>query len=149
MKVRNIIFGILIIISSFYLSYIEIPSLSRESVKIDAVVYDKGSVLEVVFCLRENCSKKLTEFILSAQESVYCAFFDLDLENVKDALNQVDAKLIVDSDNYDLVKDLSIEVKQDYRSAFMHNKFCIIDSSKIVSGSMNPTSNGDLKNTIT
>lgn len=119
--------------------------------KITFIAKDEGKVEGVYFCPRDNCSKELSEFILSASSSVYCAFFDLDLEDVKNALKEkdeegIDVKLIVDTDNYDMVEDLDIDIKQDHRSSFMHNKFCIVDGIKISSGSMNPTVNGDLKN---
>ena len=119
--------------------------------KITFVAKDNGGIEGVYFCPRDNCSLKLSEFILSASSSVYCAFFDLDLEDVKNALKEkdeegVDVKLIVDTDNHDMVEDLDVDIKQDYRSAFMHNKFCIVDGKRISSGSMNPTFNGNSKN---
>jgi len=107
--------------------------------------------ISVYFCPRDDCEGELSKFILSAKEYVHCAFFDLDLEDVMEALERVnkkgvDVKLIIDSDNYDLVENMSISIKQDYRSAFMHNKFCIIDGVRISSGSMNPTFTGNGKN---
>lgn len=126
-------------------------SLSGFSVKqkneIISVNHDNGNI-SVYFCHRQNCSFLLEDYILSASEHVYCAFFDLDLENVIDALDHksrsIDVKLIVDTDNYEYVEDLDF-VKQDKRSAFMHNKFCIVDDI-VFSGSMNPTYNGAYKN---
>ncbi|MBW2966088.1 hypothetical protein KY342_03215, partial [Candidatus Woesearchaeota archaeon] len=116
--------------------------------KIMPIVNDDGSVEAVYFCPREDCSKKLSEFILSAKEKVYCAFFDLDLEEVINALKEkskkIDVKVVVDKDNYEIVEDLDF-VKPDTRSAFMHNKFCVVDD-RIMSGSFNPTINGAEKN---
>jgi len=115
------------------------------------VIKEDEKIIDVYFCPRDDCESELAEFILSANEKVYCAFFDLDLEKVKDALVEqygdgVDVKLIVDTDNYELVEDLDIPIKQDNRSAFMHNKFCIVDGEWISSGSLNPTINGAKKN---
>jgi phosphatidylserine/phosphatidylglycerophosphate/cardiolipin synthase-like enzyme len=112
------------------------------------IVQDEGSVEGVYFCPRDDCSGKLTDFILSAKQRVYCAFFDLDLDNVINALKEknkkVDVRVVVDKDNYDIVEYLDF-VKPDTRSAFMHNKFCIVDN-KISTGSFNPTVNGNEKN---
>ena len=117
--------------------------------KIIPVVYDQGSVEAVYFCPRDDCSGKLAEFILSAKEKVYCAFFDLDLEDVKNALDTqykrgLDVKLVVDTDNYEYAEEFDF-AKGDERSALMHNKFCIVDE-RISTGSFNPTVNGAEKN---
>ena len=118
--------------------------------KIIPVVHDEGGIEGIYFCPRDSCSRKLSEFILSAKEKAYCAFFDLDLEDVKNALdkqykNNLDVKLVVDTDNYEYVEEFDFVV-QDNRSSIMHNKFCIIDGKRISSGSMNPTVNGNEKN---
>jgi len=116
--------------------------------KIIPVVYDQGKVEGIYFCPRDDCSQKLSKLILNAKERVHCAFFDLDLDEVINALNQkskkIDVKVVVDKDNYEIVEDLDF-VNPDTRSAFMHNKFCVIDN-KIMTGSFNPTINGAEKN---
>lgn len=127
-----------------------ITDMQGRFTEVNSIIKEDGS-MGVFFCPRENCSVELSNFILSAEESAYCAFFDLDLEEVKNALEEkffegLDVKLIVDTDNVKYVKSLSFEIKQDGRSAFMHNKFCIIDGKKVSTGSMNPTLNGDTKN---
>jgi len=116
---------------------------------VTLVVQDEGGVEEVYFCPRENCSLALEEFVLSAEKSVYCSIYDLDLENVINALEvqskSIDVGLIVDTDNFEYVEHLDF-VKQDNRSSIMHNKFCIVDGERINSGSTNPTVNGVNKN---
>ena len=126
-------------------------ALTGETTKItSAIKEDNGKIQAVYFCPRDDCEQKLANFILTANQKVHCAFFDLDLEKVKNALTSqyekgLDVKLVIDTDNYKLIKDLSIPIKQDNRSAFMHNKFCIVDN-KISTGSLNPTINGAEKN---
>ncbi|MBR9691170.1 phospholipase [Candidatus Woesearchaeota archaeon] len=115
--------------------------------KITTVVKDDDGRIEAVyFCPRDDCSGRLAELISEAKTKAYCAFFDLDLEEVISALSksEADVRLVVDTDNYEFVEELDF-AKQDNRSAFMHNKFCIIDD-KIISGSFNPTFNGAEKN---
>ena len=115
-----------------------------------AEVPEEHGFFQVYFCPAEDCSGELSSFILSANSYVHCAFFDLDLENVISALEiqnkRIDVKLIVDSDNYYLVENTSLDIRQDFRSPFMHNKFCIIDGEKFSSGSLNPTDNGAYEN---
>jgi phosphatidylserine/phosphatidylglycerophosphate/cardiolipin synthase-like enzyme len=117
--------------------------------RIITVIHDKGGVEAVYFCPRDSCELMLAQFILSAKERVHCAFFDLDLDGVINALDTqykkgLDVKLVVDTDNYGYVESLDFAV-QDNRSSIMHNKFCIIDNS-ISTGSFNPTVNGAQKN---
>jgi len=119
--------------------------------KITSVVNEPaGRIDAVYFCPRDNCDERLSELILSAKEKVHCAFFDLDLENVKNALEcqhekGIDVKIVIDSDNYEQITNLKIPIKLDNRSAFMHNKFCVVDN-KVSTGSFNPTANCAYKN---
>ena len=91
----------------------------------------------VYFCPSDDCTAALAEVI----SSVDCAFFDFDIELL---ISDFNGRLIVDSDNYEYVEHLE-NVKQDHRSAFMHNKFCV-GKDIVVTGSMNPTVNGVSKN---
>ncbi len=120
-------------------------SISGKYTEVRTVVSEEAGNSSVVFCPREDCEGELSKFILSAEEYVYCAFFDLDLEDVITALKEksesIDVKLVVDKDNYEFVDDLGF-AKPDTRSAFMHNKFCVKDDLWINSGSFNPTDNG-------
>ena len=117
--------------------------------KVDWVVPDWNKETE----LPDEIKKVMYDlYIQNGSSDVYSydAFFDLDLKDVISALEiqnkRIDVKLIVDSDNYYQIENISVEVKQDFRSPFMHNKFCIIDGVKFSSGSLNPTDNGAYEN---
>jgi phosphatidylserine/phosphatidylglycerophosphate/cardiolipin synthase-like enzyme len=114
--------------------------------KIETQIQDSGNI-EVYFCPQEDCELALVNFIDSAQESVHCAFFEVDLDKVRDKLlekeKEIEVQIITDKD-YLYEFDHSF-VKVD-AWGLMHNKFCIIDGKKISSGSMNPTNNGATKN---
>lgn len=122
--------------------------VSGDFLQVDHAVKGGGSI-DTYFCPRDSCGEKIEEKIKNASESVHCAFFDLDLKDMIDALEQksreIDVKLIVDTDNHEFVSHLN-NVRQDNRSGFMHNKFCVIDEKITLTGSMNPTKNGDEKN---
>lgn len=111
-------------------------------------VYEESGSIEVYFCPYDDCNRELSLFILSAEESVHCAFYELNLPDVISALEEkesIDVKVIVDGDYYDEVSDLRF-VKAENKSSYMHDKFCVIDGEKISTGSMNPTENGAFKN---
>jgi len=116
------------------------------STNVDILPNEKGS-LDVYFCQKDDCQGKLIDLIDEAKESVHCAFFDLDLKNVSKALaaksHSADVKLVVDKDNDEgKIKGVRFDDSRHY----MHNKFCIFDNSKVISGSFNPTLRGNFKN---
>ncbi len=102
----------------------------------------------VLFCPEDGCGKNLEYLINLAKDSVYCAFFDLDLEKIIDALveksNEADVRIIMDDEYYK--GQIKGNVRTDNSSKLMHNKFCVIDGRVVWTGSFNPTENGDKKN---
>ena len=104
---------------------------------------------EIYFCPGEDCGKALELHIASANKSVHCAFYDLNLKNVINALakksKEIDVKLVMDSSTYkSQIKGDAI--KLDDNNQLMHNKFCIIDNYIVTTGSFNPTENDNYKN---
>jgi len=97
--------------------------------------------MEIYFCPEDNCSEKLSYMIQLSNESVDCAFYDLDLENVIDSLKNENYRLVVDKENTEHLSGL--EYVANYgKYQLTHNKFCIIDSKIITTGSFNPTDRG-------
>jgi len=113
------------------------------------VPHEDEKSIDVFFCPRDNCTEQLVEVIESAENSVHCAFFDLDLEPVINVLSwksaSIDVKLVVDNQYYGELDYLGF-ARKDTTSQYMHNKFCIIDDKTITTGSFNPTYNGAYKN---
>ena len=136
---------LLILITIFLTSCSFTDSLTVASVT-ETQIQDSGNI-EVYFCPQEDCETALVDFIDSAEEFVHCAFFEVDLDKVRNKLlekeKEIEVKVITDKDYlYEFDHDF---VKVD-SWGLMHNKFCIIDGKKISSGSMNPTNNGATKN---
>ena len=107
---------------------------------------DLGSI-ELTFCPEGNCEEMLIDFINSAEETLHCAFYEVGLESLKEALinkeQEIEVQVVVDNNYFDeFAEDF---VMQD-GYAYMHNKFCIADNNRIITGSMNPTENGVDKN---
>ncbi len=105
--------------------------------------------ISVYFCPQDNCSQNLVSLIESAENRVHCAFYDLKLDNVKEALfgmsNKVDVLLIIDNHNAGNL-DKFYWIRKDKSSKLMHNKFCVIDDDYVWTGSFNPTTRGDTMN---
>ena len=111
----------------------------------------------------ENYAGTIEEEIIkkidAAQESIHIASFEFDLTPVADALIRahergVDIRWVTDDEHgleadeepghgqFEMLMDEGIEVRDDGRSALMHNKFWIFDREIVWTGSTNITENG-------
>lgn len=112
--------------------------------------------------LSGSIEEKLIELINNAQVSIHIASFEFNLTPVADALiaaknRGVDVKWMTDDKNgleydtqpgrgqFSLLMASGIEVKDDARSALMHNKFWVFDQKIVWTGSTNITINGIFK----
>lgn len=96
-------------------------------------------------------TERLVETIDAAEERVWIAVFDFELEPVMEAMAEahergVDVRLVLDADNEGLpeVQELvrrRVPVQSDTRTALMHSKFVVIDDDETWMGSMNLTLN--------
>ena len=113
---------------------------------METFVQDQGTI-DVYFCPREDCENTLIQFINTAEESVHCALFDIGLKSIQNVLDEKAAQLEVQivTDN-DYVKKYNRSFVKADSWSLMHNKFCIIDGTKVSTGSMNPTNNDAHKN---
>jgi phosphatidylserine/phosphatidylglycerophosphate/cardiolipin synthase-like enzyme len=101
--------------------------------------------------------ERLAEAIDAAQSTVDIAAFEFDLQSVANALIAAhqrgvrvrmvdDDEHTEDSEQMEQVRDAGIPVVDDQRSAYMHNKFIIIDGREVWTGSLNYTENGVYRN---
>ena len=100
----------------------------------------------------------LIDAINGAQQSIYGALFELNMESITQALiaaerRGVDVKLVFDDlhaiqDEESTVEELDgiIEYHSDNRSALMHHKFLVFDEARVWMGAMNFTHNGIYNN---
>jgi phosphatidylserine/phosphatidylglycerophosphate/cardiolipin synthase-like enzyme len=104
--------------------------------------------IEVCFTPQENCEEFIIGILDDAQNSIHCAFFDINLKNLTEFLDMksrsLDVKLVMDSDNYDN-QTMAIPLVLDNKNQLSHNKFCIVDEKTMIGGSFNPTTNQLLK----
>ncbi len=113
----------------------QIPEIPRE--------FNKG--YNAHFCITENCTSIINYYLGTAESSIHCAFYHLNVDGIVDNLaeksNLVDVKLVIDESDKDKLK--GAKIAKSY--GLMHNKFCIIDGEIVVTGSFNPT-NSELLN---
>lgn len=89
--------------------------------------------IALFFC--PNCTEL---FILNAT-TLDCALYDFHPELI---ISNATKRIVVDWDNK---PDVSY-VRAKRKSGYMHNKFCIVDSLYVITGSANPTQNGLTRN---
>lgn len=105
----------------------------------------------------DSIEYQLIEKIDSAETSLQGAFFEFDLQSVADALIRahqrgVVVQLVYDDEHTEgdpQIKQITkagIETVPDERSAFMHNKFLVVDNHCVWTGSFNLTVNAAYKN---
>lgn len=120
--------------------------LPSPSATVTSYVQDQGSI-DVYFCPREGCDAVWSEFLSSANMSIHCALFELDLPSAQETLlrqsEKIEVKIVTDDEylyefNHSFVKTDSW--------GLMHNKFCVVDGKRVSTGSMNPTKNDAQKN---
>lgn len=138
-----------------------------------AVIGDEGNWWQVFFTAPENVkdpedlsdsiSVRLIAHIEGAQRTIHIAAFEFDLEPVAEALiaareRDVQVQWVTDDtygieadedDGHDLfprLKKAGIKVKDDDRTALMHNKFWVFDGQTVWTGSTNITANGSFRN---
>ncbi len=99
----------------------------------------------------------LIQVINSAQRSLDIAIYELDLEDVGDAIlaardRGVEVRLVTDTDELEELETLirleeeGIPIVPDERSPIMHNKFVVVDGQAVWTGSWNFTPNGTFRN---
>jgi phosphatidylserine/phosphatidylglycerophosphate/cardiolipin synthase-like enzyme len=111
---------------------------------------------------QDSIEARLIDKINAAQTSIHIASFEFDLTPVAEALlaasqRGVDVRWVTDDEHgleadeepghgqFALLEEAGVEVKDDARSALMHNKFWIFDREWVWTGSTNITVNGIFK----
>ena len=114
--------------------------ITGASVSEGPLIENNDGSIDVHFC--PDCTQIFADAISSAKDSLHCALFDLDHPDIISIMDNksryIDVKVVVDNEN-PLDKSYT---RQDTSSQYSHNKFCVIDGSRVLTGSTNPTLNG-------
>ncbi|MBI4016810.1 MAG: hypothetical protein HY363_03905 [Candidatus Aenigmarchaeota archaeon] len=99
-------------------------------------VVEEGLPVQVYFCPVDDCNGVLVSQLSNADDIV-CALYSLDVAELRSILKEKNARIVAETDNKN---DFSgLDVVFDNRNALMHNKFCVLDSRTVITGSYNPT----------
>lgn len=111
------------------------------------IPYETSVEPQVYFCPRDNCSSILHQLTNQSTTSIHCALYDLNLKPLLTILRKkaehIDVQILLESSKLNPQDNF---IKYDYDKQQMHNKFCIFDNQIILTGSFNPTTNGNTKN---
>ncbi len=100
-----------------------------------------------------NCIDLYLDLIKNSQKEIKCMFFSFTYDALSKEIidKNLNTKIILEKQQnsqyseYQKLKDNNILVIWDKNPKYMHNKFCIIDYY-VITGSMNPSNNGNEKN---
>jgi phosphatidylserine/phosphatidylglycerophosphate/cardiolipin synthase-like enzyme len=117
----------IIIVLVLTLIILEVSNITKNS----KIPVEKGNI-NVYFCPEENCKEALLLSISNSTRTL-CAFYDFEKNLGNGELTTTKPEILVDEDNYE---GYGIKIKS---KGLMHNKFCILDKKKVITGSFNPT----------
>lgn len=117
-----------------------------------------GILFESYFCPEDWCANKIIAELEKAKKSIVFMTFSFthdEIGNVLIAKNYAGLKIsgimeksqaATNYSEYARLKNAGIDVVLDSGKELMHHKVFIIDNNTVITGSMNPTANGDTKN---
>ncbi len=107
-----------------------------------------GQLVEAYFCPEDDCQIHVLDVLGSAKKSIHFMTFAFTDDEIGDLLaeksSRIDVKGVFDPrkdkySEYEKLKDVSIVAK-------VHHKVFIVDSSIVITGSYNPSRNGNERN---
>jgi len=109
------------------------------------------------FCPDDSCAYHVKEELKKAQESIHFMTFSFTNEGIANILllknvDGVSVRGVMETtqvskySQFERLKNNGIDVVKDQNKKNMHHKVFIIDSKTVVTGSFNPTANGDQRN---
>ncbi|MFC1723712.1 phospholipase D-like domain-containing protein [Nanoarchaeota archaeon] len=125
-------------------------------VKYPTIVVD-NQLMENYFCPEDWCASKLMYAIQKAEKSIYFMTFSFTLNSVGNELiakhrEGVEVKGVFEKQlkstysEHSRLGEVGIPVRWDGNKYKLHHKVFIIDNKTVVTGSFNPSTNGDKRN---
>ncbi len=114
-----------------------------------------NTLVESYFCPEDNCIDVLQSKLAAANSSIYFATYSFTHPKISNELiiknsEGVEVKGIIENSGGNsqlLTLQLNnVSAAKDSSKKLMHHKFFIIDESAVITGSFNPTRNGDERN---
>ncbi len=112
---------------------------------------------KVYFCPEDDCAKKIINEINKAKRKINFMYYSFTSGEIALALIQAKARgvsvkgslegsQLSEYSQYDLLNYQEIPVTIENTSMLLHHKFIVIDNATVITGSFNPTKNGQLRN---
>lgn len=126
--------------------------------ELRTIEINDNSSISAFFCPEDHCSENIVRILEMANESIYFMSFSFTDQMIANALVNMNKKNIIVSgiieknqanvqeSRYDFLKYHNINITFDNNKYFMHHKVFIIDEKIVITGSMNPTNAGNLRN---
>ncbi|MFP4403677.1 MAG: phospholipase D-like domain-containing protein [Candidatus Woesearchaeota archaeon] len=146
---NNIKLALLLLIIAVFLSSCNMNSYSTG---FNLIAYENNLEPKAYYCPKDDCMQVFINNINSANETIHCAFYDLQLKKLINAFSNttINTQIIIDSEYYkkneELYNDINHLIKPYYSNSYMHHKFCVIDEKITITGSFNPTNRGNYYN---
>ena len=113
--------------------------------------------IDVFVCPEDNCKSHVIETLEQADESIYFMIYSFTDDDISDVLIEKFKKgLTVNGvmeksqrskySEFSKISNAGIDVRWDKNRAAMHHKVFIIDEKIVITGSFNPTENGNTRN---
>ncbi len=121
------------------------------------IIFNDGSIVQIYFCPEDNCAYHVKEELKKAKESIYFMTFSFTHTGIANVLllKQIDginvsgvmeARQVTKFSEFERLKFNGVDVIKDSNKQNMHHKVFIIDEKVVVTGSFNPTNNGNKGN---
>jgi len=112
------------------------------------------SLVQNYFCPEDHCAYHVKEELKKAQSSIYFMTFSFTEEGIADILilkhleginisGVMEARQVSEYSEFKRLQYQGIDVVKDSNKGNMHHKVFIIDNKTVITGSFNPTNNGD------
>ena len=139
MKKLAALLALLVIFSAYgYYGLIKSAGIAWHAASQEPV-YENSSKPHAYFTATQNITPVLISLFQKSAD-IKCAFYTLDDESIISVLKDKNAGVTIEDDN-------ALAVFHTGRSSgIMHNKFCVLDNSTVITGSTNPTKRGLYKN---
>ncbi len=117
----------------------------------------KNIHLETYFCPEDNCAERVRDELKKAEKSIHFMTFSFTHEGIANILllknlDGVEVKGVMEArgmskdSQFERLNHNSVDVVKDSNKNNMHHKVFVIDEKIVVTGSFNPTGNGDHDN---
>lgn len=123
--------------------------------KLDRVIYNEQPI-RVAFCPEDNCQGVVLDTLRNANRSVYFMTFSFTDTRIAQELIRLHEKGVYVTGYFEpflkrysqfaVLNSSGVPVYLDADTGFLHHKVFIIDNTTVITGSYNPTSNGNTRN---